>query len=83
MPMPAANNQKPVKVGGGKIEHRLERGRGLFRQQQRIQHENHDGRARDDENRVVDVQTEGSDFRFKVVLTDLVIGLDDIGYTIW
>jgi hypothetical protein len=50
----------------------------LVGQRQRVEHEDDNRQPRDEENRVVNVQSERPDLRFDIVLTDLVIGLNDI-----
>ncbi len=73
-----AQYEEPVESLGREVEHRREHGRSLFWQRQRIEDKGHDDAAGNQKHGIVDVQSERSETRFDIVLTDLVVGLDDI-----
>ena len=70
--------EEPVEGRGQPWPQPAEEGRRLFRQRQRVKDEGHDGQRRDQKDRVVNVEAERPQIAFKVVLTDRVIGIDDV-----
>ena len=76
------NRTKMFAGSQGRAQPAEEIGR-LLRGQQRVDHKGHHRKPRDQKDRVVNVQTEGADLRYDIVLSDLVIGINEIGRAFW
>src|SRR6056297_194930 len=70
--------KEPVKSLGHCREQPTEHVACLIGQCERVEYEQHHRETRDEEDRVMDIKAERTDPRYDIVLTDLVIGLDEI-----
>ena len=68
--------EEPVEGGRQPRSKPAEKRTRLFGQRQGVKNEGYDGQPRNHEHGVVDVKTEGAELALDIVLSDLVIGVD-------
>ena len=74
-------HEEPVEGAGQRRPQPAEERGRLLGRQQRVKHESDDRQAGYQEDRIVDVEAEGAELPLQIVLTDLEIGVDDVGRT--